>query len=180
MPHCSLKHTPDISFTFRPDLEWSFRPMFLCLKSVGLPFGQSNSSSTVRRNVFFCGRMMILLWIVATNSYILYQLKPSHLSAERWSGPLGPLANVLVTINLFWLAHMQWAPLWNTVIEMVQILRLDETSYRSIRKVTVAALILFMLVNRCRTSHFGAPLMLLHILTIVFVFHDQILFIYRK
>ena len=151
-----LKLVTDIPSEYVPDLEWSMGPLFLYMKISGVPIGQSSSSSWLRRKLVLCGGTIMVMWTITGNIFNLLSLEP-YPNQGKWVGTLwrliGPLVNISVTMNLFWLAHMQWKSLWNTAIEIEEALRFDLQFYRSLRRTTSAAAALLVLVKQRQTSH---------------------------
>lgn len=147
----------------KPDLEWGLRPILLWMEILGMLSGRSHSSSVVRRAIVLTVGVAMMIWKVSADtvsfieniqlSFAVYINQSGFTSTQTEFSMEGLnqiqiyFSEVAITLNFFTVSHFQWGSLWKKMCEIEKSMKLDETFYRSLRKMSWAAIVVIVLVS---------------------------------
>ena len=135
------------------DLTSCLQPIFLWMQMVGIPSGEYHSSSRYRRYPILVVGIALMTWVVTANSYKLLQVpdRSGGGSTRQWTWALKTFqthsAHIVISLNLFIGAHLQWRHLWHKACQIEQIMSFNADFYRALRKISTAAISLLLLVH---------------------------------
>ena len=139
------------------------------MQVLGIASGQLHTSSAFRRYVvLFLGTVM-MIWMILSNirPILLYfhtgyspaKVKAAGWTLNSWTTRLEVLQefqfiflNISISLSFFSAGHLQWRAVWKKAAKVEYAMRFDETFYRSIRKMSLAAVSLVVLVSKLQTE----------------------------
>ena len=170
----TVEKLPTVDGKCKRDLLWSLQPIFLWMQVLGIPSGQLQLSWVFRRYVVLIIGVTMMIWVVPSNirsisSYIhtgqsLSKIKAIGLTFHGWITRFETVQefqylflNVSISLSFVIVAHVQWRSTWKNAVKVEYAMRFDTTFYRSVRKISTAALVLLFLVNKLETEvyHIG-------------------------
>ena len=142
---------------FKRDLSWSLQPIFLWMQLLGIPSGQLHLSSAFRRYTVLLVGMAMMIWVVPSNIRPILAFIHTGKSLSRtkvtviWFETLQEFQyvflNILISLSLVITAHLQWRSMWKNAIKVEYGMIFDKAFYCSVRKTSIAALVLLTLVS---------------------------------
>ena len=130
--------------------------------SVDADFGDSYrpfySASTIRRCVFSFVGIAMMIWVVFSNLRQIFERTQTATNEPNkkwsltriWSEALQELlvhsVNILISLSLFFISQVRWTSIWQNALEIEQRLRFGKQFYCSVRKISITASILLVMV----------------------------------
>ena len=158
MFHRGLWRIPTIPSQYEHDLAWSLQPMSVWLQMLAIPSGRFHLCSTGQRRAILAAGMVIIVWMVTSRIRIVSNYVKEVTLAASWTGLSIDQLNllqgncniVLISASLLIGAHCRWESLWKKACQIEEMMTLDATFYRSIRRTSWTAILLLLLVNQTR------------------------------
>lgn len=147
----------------QPDLEWSLQPVFLWMQILGIPSGRFHLSSILRRAIVLMVGVIMVIWrVLSSISFFLvninrmikdggnepgFQSSKTEKCMEVINEILLLFSDVSMNLSFVAVSHWQWKSLWKKACKIEEAMKLDETFFRSLRKIAWAAIVVLILVS---------------------------------
>ena len=146
------------------DLAWGLQPILLWVQILGISSPRLHSTSRIQHwSVLLLG-VVLMVWMVCSSTgkildYIHTEICDWKQKGSRtwmWTDALQEvqlhIASILISVSLFVVTLSQRTSMWNCIIEAERSIRFTDDFHRSVRKISIAASILFVLVKRFQTG----------------------------